>query len=431
MTQKASGAILERMMALHPKTIDLTLDRMWSCLDRLGNPHLRIPPVIHIAGTNGKGSTQAMIRAGLEAAGQTAHAYTSPHISQFRERFRLPDGLISEDRLVPLLENVLALNAGEPITFFEITTAAGFLAFAETPADWTLLEVGLGGRLDATNVISDPRLTIITTVDYDHQQYLGETLTEIAGEKSGIIKRGVPVVVAPQQDESLAVIERQAARMMAPTLIHGQHWHAREEAGRLIVEDETGLVDLPLPNLRGQHQIANAGTAVVALRQLGFGEASLEAAVSGAQWPGRMQEIDLGDHVAGPIRAFLDVGHNPHAAAGAAAYLRTIVSGDLQTILCLGMLNYRDISLVLDAFGDLFETGVAIDMSHLKLGFAAHEVESAMREKGLNTYASKSILNGLSEARKGHEDRPALALIFGSFFMAELLNERLPIPGLD
>lgn len=424
-----SEAVLDRMMALHPKDIDLTLDRMWGCLDRLGNPHRTLPPVIHIAGTNGKGSTQAMIRAGLVAAGQRVQAYTSPHLVRFHERIRLSGGLISEARLVPLLERVLDENAGHPITYFEITTAAAFLAFAEDAADYTLLEVGLGGRLDATNVIDQPALTIITTVDYDHQAYLGDTLTQIAGEKAGIIKRGVPVVVGIQQDEALDVIERQAARVGAPMLIHGQHWHARAEAGRLIVEDETGLVDLPLPALRGQHQISNAGTAVVALRQLGVAGDALEAAVAGPAWPGRMQELDLLDHAPGPMRAFLDVGHNPHAAAGAAAYLKTLKREGMQAILCLGMLNTRDIAPVLAAFGDLFDTGVAVDMSRLKLGYPADDIAEGMRAAGLQTSTTETILDGLAAARD--PDRPALALIFGSFFMAELLNETLPIPGLD
>ncbi|MEL7105887.1 MAG: folylpolyglutamate synthase/dihydrofolate synthase family protein [Pseudomonadota bacterium] len=425
----ASDAVLDRMMALHPKDIDLTLERMWGCLGRLGNPHRSLAPVIHIAGTNGKGSTQAMIRAGLVAAGQRVQAYTSPHLARFHERIRLSDGLISEDALVPLLERVLAENAGHPITYFEITTAAALLAFAEDAADYTLLEVGLGGRLDATNVVDAPRLSIITTIDYDHQAYLGDTLTEIAGEKAGIIKPDVPVVVGVQQDDALEVIEREAMRQGAPLLVHGQHWHARSEAGRLIVEDETGLVDLPLPNLRGQHQISNAGTAVVALRQLGFDGETLEAAVTGAKWPGRMQELDVSAHVPGPMRVFLDVGHNPHAAAGAAAYLRTLKQADMQVILCLGMLNTRDIGPVLAAFGDLFDTGVAVDMSRLKLGYGADEIAAGMTAAGLATSTTEDILAGLAAARD--PARPALALIFGSFFMAELLNERLPIPGLD
>jgi len=211
-----SDLILERMMAFHPKVIDLTLDRVHRLLAALGHPETRLPPVIHIAGTNGKGSTQAMIRAGLEAGGAKVHAYTSPHLARFHERIRLAGELISEPALTALLDECVVANGGEEITFFEITTCAALLAFARTPADFTLLEVGLGGRLDATNVVEKPRLTIITPVSIDHQQYLGETLAEIAGEKAGIIKRGVPCVVGPQDPDGLAVIEARAARLGAP-----------------------------------------------------------------------------------------------------------------------------------------------------------------------------------------------------------------------
>ncbi|MCB1328542.1 MAG: bifunctional folylpolyglutamate synthase/dihydrofolate synthase, partial [Maritimibacter sp.] len=198
MSAAGSDRILERMMTLHPKVIDLTLDRVWRLLEALDHPEKRLPPVIHIAGTNGKGSTQAMIRAGLEGAGQSVHAYTSPHLARFHERIRLAGELITEDHLTEVLDRCYAANGGGSITYFEITTAAAFLAFAETPADWTLLEVGLGGRLDATNVVDRPALTIITPISIDHTQFLGDTLAAIAGEKAGIIKPGVPVVVGPQ-----------------------------------------------------------------------------------------------------------------------------------------------------------------------------------------------------------------------------------------
>ncbi len=256
----SSDAILTRLMTLHPKIIDLTLDRLTRLLETLGNPERRLPPVIHLAGTNGKGSTQAMIRAGLEADGLHVHAYTSPHLARFHERIRLAGELISEPALMALLDECEAANGGENITFFEVTTAAAMLAFARTPADFTLLEVGLGGRLDATNVIDAPALTIITPVSIDHQQYLGETLPEIAGEKAGILKRRVPCIVGPQQEAALEVIEARAARLGAPLFVHGQHWHASEERDRLIFQDEDGLLDLPLPILPpGPHQIENAG----------------------------------------------------------------------------------------------------------------------------------------------------------------------------
>ncbi|MEP2138009.1 MAG: Mur ligase family protein, partial [Erythrobacter sp.] len=250
------------MQKLHPKVIDLTLDRMGRCLSAVGDPHFKQPPVIHVAGTNGKGSVQAMIRAGLEAAGQTVHAYTSPHLARFHERIRVAGKLISEENLTAILDELYEANGGETITYFEITTVAAFLAFARTKADWTLLEVGLGGRHDATNVIDDPRLTIITTVDLDHQQFLGDTIAKIAFEKAGIIKRGIPVIIGPQHEEGLEVIESEAQKYGAPILAFGQHWHASEENGRMIYQDETGLLDLPLPTLGGAHQIGNAGMAI-------------------------------------------------------------------------------------------------------------------------------------------------------------------------
>ncbi|TKA94496.1 bifunctional folylpolyglutamate synthase/dihydrofolate synthase, partial [Cereibacter changlensis] len=287
----SSDVILERMMSLHPKVIDLTLDRVHRLLAALGHPERALPPVIHIAGTNGKGSTQAMIRAGLEASGGWVHAYTSPHLARFHERIRLAGELISEPALAALLDECVAANGPEEITFFEITTCAAFLAFARTPADFTLLEVGLGGRLDATNVVEKPRLTIITPVSVDHQQYLGETLPEIAGEKAGILKRGIPCVVGPQSPEGLEVIEARAARLGVPLLAHGQHWQVWTERGRLVFQDETGLLDLPLPNLPGPHQIQNAGAALAALRHLGKDEAACEAAVTRAFWPARMQRL--------------------------------------------------------------------------------------------------------------------------------------------
>jgi dihydrofolate synthase/folylpolyglutamate synthase len=317
----ASDAILARLLSLHPKAIDLSLDRMHRILAALGDPQLRLPPVVHVAGTNGKGSTLAMIGAGLASTGARCHAYTSPHLARFHERIRLAGEFISEPDLAVLLDEVETANAGEPITFFEITTAAAFLAMSRAPAEWTLLEVGLGGRLDATNVV-DPRLTIITPVSLDHQSYLGDTIPEIAAEKAGIIKRRVPCVVGPQEDAGLEGIERQAARLSAPLLVHGQHWHVTEEAGRLVYQDETGLLDLPRPSLLGPHQIYNAGGAIAALRHLGAPEAAAEAAM-GADWPARMQRLVRGPLVdaAGGAQLWLDGGHNPAAGEALAATL--------------------------------------------------------------------------------------------------------------
>ena len=361
----SSDAVLERMQRLHPKVIDLTLDRMGRCLSAVGNPHLDQPPVIHVAGTNGKGSTQAMIRAGLEAAGDTVHAYTSPHLARFHERIRVAGELISEDALITLLEDVYNANGGETITYFEITTVAAFLAFARTPADWTLLEVGLGGRHDATNVIDAPRLTIITQVDLDHQQFLGETVRDIAYQKAGIIKRGVPVVVGPQHEEALEVIEAEANKLGAPLIAHGQHWHVWEERGRLIFQDEAGLLDLQRPNLRGPHQFSNAGIAIAALRHLGFDEAACEAAVTRAFWPARMQRLAKGPLIdmAPDAELWLDGGHNPAAGAALAETLAELPPRPTHAIC--GMLSTKDVT----GYMRKLVSTVTVSYTHLR----AHE----------------------------------------------------------
>src|SRR6516165_9378276 len=250
---KEIDSILARLLALHPKRIDLTLERMWRILEALDHPQRQLPPVIHVAGTNGKGSTIAFMRAILEAAGRRVHVYTSPHLVRFNERFRL--GAVGEGRLASDAELAEALavceraNAGAPITVFEITTAAGLLLFARHPADVLLLEVGLGGRLDATNVIERPLASVVTPVSIDHAEHLGSTVGEIAAEKAGILKRDVPALVAAQPREALAVIERQAARVGAPVRIAGEDWIATEERGRLVYQDDAGLLDLPPPKL--------------------------------------------------------------------------------------------------------------------------------------------------------------------------------------
>ena len=342
MRTPSSDILLDRMMSLHPKLIDLTLDRVWRLLAALGHPEKQLPPVIHVAGTNGKGSTVAMIRAGLEAAGETCHVYTSPHLARFHERIRVAGELIPEEMFVSILDECWDTNARAEITFFEITTVAAILAFARTRADWTLLEVGLGGRLDATNVVERPAMTVITPVDYDHQQFLGETIPEIAGEKAGIIKRGVPCVIGPQHEAGLAVIEARAEALGAPVLAWGQHWHVQEERGRLVFQDEHGLLDLPPPNLPGPHQFLNAGAALAVLRHHGYGEDACEAAVTRADWPARMQRLRHGPLVdlAGDAELWLDGGHNPAAGAVIAETIRLMPARP--THLICGMLKTKD-----------------------------------------------------------------------------------------
>ncbi|MCA3506498.1 MAG: bifunctional folylpolyglutamate synthase/dihydrofolate synthase [Rhodobacter sp.] len=410
------------MMTLHPKVIDLTLDRVHRLLSALDHPEGRIPPVIHIAGTNGKGSTLAMIRAGLEAAGQAVHAYTSPHLARFHERIRLAGTLISEPALAALLDECVTANGNDPITFFEITTCAAFLAFARTPADWTLLEVGLGGRLDATNVVAAPRLTIITPVSLDHQQYLGETVAEIAGEKAGILKRRVPCIVGPQTDDGLAVIEARAARLGVPLLAHGQHWHIGEDRGRMIYQDESGLVDLPLPNLPGPHQIQNAGAAIAALRHLGFDAAVCEAAVTQAVWPARMQRLRQGPLVAAAPRAelWLDGGHNPAGGEALAATLAQMPKRP--THLICGMLNTKDIGGYLRPLARHADSLTAVSIPGEKNTLPAEETQAAARAAGLSATTAGSVQDAVD--RIAGADPQARILICGSLYLAgQVLRE--------
>ncbi len=413
---QGSDVILSRMMALHPKIIDLTLDRVWRLLAALGHPERDLPAVIHIAGTNGKGSTQAMIRAGLEAMGDTVHAYTSPHLARFHERIRLAGELISEDRLSEILAECEAANGGIPITYFEITTCAALLAFARTPADWTLLEVGLGGRLDATNVVEKPRLTIITPVSIDHQQYLGETLPEIAGEKAGILKRGVPCVVGPQEEAGLRVIEERAARLGAPLLAQGQHWHVWEERGRLVFQDENGLLDLPLPNLPGPHQIDNAGAALAALRHLGAGEAACEAAVTRAFWPARMQRLTRGPLVdaAGTCELWLDGGHNPAGGVAVAATLARMPARP--THLILGMLNTKDIAGYLRPVAAQARSLTAVSIPGEANTLSADETQAAAARAGIAAGTAESVLDAVRAIAA--RDPGARILICGSLYLA-------------
>jgi dihydrofolate synthase / folylpolyglutamate synthase len=413
--KSGSDLILERMMTLHPKVIDLTLDRMHRLLAALGNPEKMIPPVIHIAGTNGKGSTQAMIRAGLEARGDVVHAYTSPHLARFHERIRLAGDLISEPALTAFLDECVQANGPEPITFFEITTAAAFLAFARSKADWTLLEVGLGGRLDATNVII-PRLTIITPVSLDHQQYLGDTVAAIAGEKAGIIKRGVPVIVGPQSDEGLAVIEARAARLGAPVLAYGQHWQVSEDRNRLIFQDESGLLDLPLPNLPGPHQVQNAGAAIAALRYLGRDEAACQAAVTQAYWPARMQRLRKGPLVelAPEVELWLDGGHNPAGGEAIAATLARMPKR--ATYLICGMLNTKDARGYMAPLAPYATRLHAVSIPGEKNTLPANVTRDAAIAAGIDAVAADSVAGALQAVACNAPH--ARVLICGSLYLA-------------
>lgn len=416
MSAAGSDAILERMAALHPKIIDLTLDRVWRLLDRLGNPQKAMPPVIHIAGTNGKGSTLAMLRAGVEGAGLKAHAYTSPHLVRFHERIRLAGELISESDLMAVLDECYDANGGAQITYFEITTCAALLAFSQTPADYTLLEVGLGGRLDATNVLDAPRLTMITPVSYDHPQFLGDTVAAIAGEKAGILKPGVPCVVSRQVPEAMEVIEDRAAALGAPLLVEGQDWQAWEERGRLTYQDTSGLLDLPPPALAGAHQFQNAGAAICALRNIGLGEDAAEAAVTQVTWPARMQRLRKGPLIDASEGAefWLDGGHN--AACGAALAETLSRLPERETHLVCGMMNTKDVAGYLAPLVPYAASLSAVDIEGEPNTLPAADTARAATAAGIPAWVS----DGVASAVAGIVARAPTAriLICGSLYLS-------------
>lgn len=411
-----SDTILERLMTLHPKIIDLTLDRMTRLLDLLGSPEKALPPVIHIAGTNGKGSTQAMIRAGLEASGDICHAYTSPHLARFHERIFLAGKTIAEQDLANYLSKCEKVNGKISITYFEITTCAALLAFSQNKADYTLLEVGLGGRLDATNVIEDPKITVITPISIDHQQYLGNTLSEIAFEKAGILKRNCFAIIGPQEDEALNVIEARALEVGATCKIYGQHWHVWEENGRLIFQDENGLLDLPLPKLIGAHQVQNAGIALATLRYLGKESISYDGAMLNADWPARMQKLKNGPLItlAPDAEIWLDGGHNKAAGQALSEAISRLQSRKL--FLIVGMLNTKDVmgymQPLLNKSSDLY--GVSIPGEAATM--SAQETVDIAKDVGFKAIVSENVESAIKDIVK--YDHNARILICGSLYLA-------------
>jgi dihydrofolate synthase/folylpolyglutamate synthase len=434
-------AIVARLTALHPKRIDLSLDRIERLLAALDHPERKLPPVIHVAGTNGKGSTIAFLRAILEAAGKRVHVYISPHLVRFNERYRLGQSgegvLVSDAELSATLEECERVNAGAPITVFEITTAVGLLLFARHPADVLLMEVGLGGRLDATNVVEHPLATIITRIAIDHTDFLGPTLDKIAIEKAGILKRGTPVIVAAQARDALAAIERQAAKLNVPLKIAGEDWTATEERGRLVYQDEAGLLDLPAPKLYGRHQFENAGLAIAALRAIKpfkILPAAYEAGMINADWPARLQRLAQGRLVelapAGS-ELWLDGGHNPdggRAIAAALADLEERVSRPL--VLIVGMLASKDCEGFLGNFTGLVRRMIAVPVPGAETGMSAEAVADAARAIGLPATSRDNLIEALDAARKLDLDPPPRILITGSLYLAgEVLRENGTLPA--
>ncbi|HUJ38091.1 MAG TPA: folylpolyglutamate synthase/dihydrofolate synthase family protein [Hyphomicrobium sp.] len=430
----ASAQLLAELKLLHPLLIDLSLGRVERLLAKLGDPHRRLPPCVHVAGTNGKGSVTAYLKAMLQAAGAGVHVYTSPHLVRFHERIELagPDGkahAIGEEQLVDVLTRTQALNGSDDITQFEITTAAAFLAFSEQPADVLLLEVGLGGRLDATNVIDSPALSVITPISMDHAEKLGATLAKIAYEKAGILRRGVPAVVAQQEPEAEDVIRAEAMKRGAPLVIWGEQFDAYEQRGRLVVQSEAQLLDLPLPVLIGRHQIVNAGTAVAAaielrarLPDLALDETAIETGLTTARWPARMQRLD-----SGPLPSllkpgselWLDGGHNPAAGRALAQTLADLEERSPKPVhLIVGMMGLKDSTGFLAPFRGLARHVVTVPIP------GAHEAPHApealaetARKVGLEAEWTTDVESALKRCEK-LEPGGKRILICGSLYLA-------------
>lgn len=423
------GELIARLSALHPKRIDLSLDRMHRLLARLDHPERTLPPVIHVAGTNGKGSTIAYLRAILEAADLSVHVYTSPYLVRINECFRIGakgGGRLADDaELRRVLEHCEEINQGEPITIFEIETAAAFCLFAEHEADVVLLETGLGGRLDATNVIERPAATVISPVSMDHTEFLGRSLPAIAGEKAAIIKRGVPVISAEQAAEAMSVIETQASRMRAPLHAAGQQWHVGVERGRLVYQDERGLMDLAAPKLFGRHQFDNAGLAIATLRAIEtfrIGMAAFEAGIINAEWPARMQRLVAGaliDHGPKGCEIWLDGGHNAEGGRVAAAAL-----GDLEErvsrplVVIAGMMASKDASAFLANFAGLTRHIIAVRIPGRDNAMPSDQLADAARALGMRVENAESIEAALQGIARLAYEVPPRILITGSLYLA-------------
>jgi len=425
---RASDAVIHRLRANHPSLIDLTTGRVERLLAALGHPERRLPPVIHVAGTNGKGSTVAYLRAIAEAAGLKVHAITSPHLVRFAERIRVAGTLITDEALAELIERVEAANAGQPISFFEITTALALLAFAETPADLCIVEVGLGGRFDASNVFDAPAVSVITPVDYDHLDLLGPELSKITWEKAGVIKAGRPVVCARQMDEALVAIEKEAEALGAPLTLMGRDFDAWEERGRLMVQMGEQLYDLPPPSLFGGYQFANAGLAVAVALTLGdprIDEAALAKGVSSAVWPARFQRLTVGPMAelakARGADLWLDGGHNPHAGRALAEAAGRLVARDPRPlVLVAGMFARKDALGFFQPFAELNPPVFATTFDSPNAA-EAQDIAVAARQAGLAAETVTNVEEGLRRALALPGPAPHVLICGGLHFAGEVL----------
>ena len=414
-------AVLDRLMGLHPKLIDLSLDRIERLLDRLGNPHHNLPPVVHVAGTNGKGSTIAFMRACLKAAGYRVHVYTSPHLARFNERIELAGETIADEVLVPILEECETANHEDPITFFEITTVAAFLAFSRHEADIVLLETGLGGRLDATNLITKPALTVITPISIDHQQFLGDTLAEIAAEKAGILKLGVTGVAAEQSAAAAKVIEQQAEAVGAPLLRGGIDFKFNAGADPFTVTVGGKKIVLPQPALPGSHQHQNAALAIAGLKQLKeftIDDAALAQGLQTVQWPARLQYLSQGpliDAVPSDWELWLDGGHNPAAGQAIADHCQRW--NDKPLYLVFGMLNSKDPVPFLTPLKSYTQNLCALAIPGEEASLSAAEVDAIAKGIGFSATPVSSVAAALDHIVE-HETKPSRILICGSLYLA-------------
>jgi dihydrofolate synthase/folylpolyglutamate synthase len=415
-----TDAILKRLSGLHPKLIDLSLDRILPLLDELGRPQDRLPPVIHVAGTNAKGSTIAYLRAFLEAAGKNVHVYNSPHLVRFNERIRLAGKLVETRRLNTVLERVERVNAGRSITFFEVTTAAAMVLYAETPADYLLLETGMGGTYDTTNVVEHPLGVIITPVDLDHQSYLGPTIADIAVNKAGILKRGSKAVIGLQQEEGRAVIDRAARRLGVRPIWQDEDFHGSAQDGRLVFQDEDGLLDLPPPALLGAHQFDNAALAIAAARHFGL-PVDADAMAKGLRsvvWPARMTPLRgaLRDLLGPGAELWLDGGHNVH---GASALARTIAEMNrtrpAPLVLIMGMMNTRNPADFLAPFADMVQEVLTLTVPGEPNAHKAEQIAALLRGAGFAAAPKRSVISALKAAALVPNAR---VLICGSLYLA-------------
>ncbi|MCH7542652.1 MAG: bifunctional folylpolyglutamate synthase/dihydrofolate synthase [Proteobacteria bacterium] len=420
-----SDEVIGRLTALHPKKIDLSLGRIERLLAALGNPERRMPPAVHVTGTNGKGSVIAHLRAMLEAAGYRVNAYTSPHLISFNERIRTADGAIGDDELIVLLEECEAANGDDPITFFEMTTACAFLAFARSSGDITLIENGLGGRLDATNVLARPLITVITPVSRDHVQFLGDTIEMIAGEKAGILKPGVGVVIGPQTPVAAKVLADRAGEIGAPMSRFGEEWSVTANGGGIVWSNGARTLELPPSALAGPHQVDNAGTAIAALELLSGFDVGARAIAEGlrrVEWPARLERLGPGplvdrfeDIAPEGSEVWLDGGHN--AAAGAA--LARVAEGwtDKPLFLIVGMLNSKDPAEFLAPLAPFVEAARCVAIPGEQASLGARQVTAAAVATGIDAQASASIEDALTAIAR-RAACPARVLISGSLYLA-------------